>query len=553
MSSIEQNSDSSAVKSFLNNDTPVQSNWSDTLKTSSLKTLLAGKSSLTHADMLAMFNAAVPEGGSVTPDLMDDLQYLVKVSKSLLEPLGSTKAEYLSYLLGQIVNGSLANAQFTGGGPSPQNLGNLSSEMSKAGFDQLWQSWLLGSDMPAPEFGGDTANPAAKPQTGTYATYTQPLFTANGALATEVQQGGMGDCYLLAAMIAVAHTKPGHFESMFVDMGTYGGNRLWGVRFYDADGKAVWVTVNDKLPSSDGSNDRAKLMIGKSGDVGGEIWVPVLEKAYAQLNETGVLARANAGKNVYSAIEGGFGDALQTLAGGKRVVSYELKGASYPTKIIEAVALPVENGVPVSTGPVSLETFKNEIITAVNSGKAVWLGSDKETNPVTLVKGHAFALLDPNKSHPNDTIFQIVNPWAPGSHSSPFSLPLDDGTRNAGESANDIIDYILANGAVDISILDPVSSLASTTSFSEARQSTAKAAKVLKASPAETGLTKADTDQTSVDSTSDTRELQVHFIGPSASVYVDGGVVQLLPKGSTFSGMKIVSGFSENLEIAGRT
>ena len=156
MSSIEQNSDSYAVKSFLNNDTPVQSNWSDTLKTSSLKTLLAGKSSLTHADMLAMFNAAVPEGGSVTPDLMDDLQYLVKVSKSLLEPLGSTKAEYISYLLGQIVNGSLANAQFTGGGPSPQNLGNLSSEMSKAGFDQLWQSWLLGSDMPAPEFGGDT-------------------------------------------------------------------------------------------------------------------------------------------------------------------------------------------------------------------------------------------------------------------------------------------------------------------------------------------------------------------------------------------------------------
>ena len=146
-------------------------------------------------------------------------------------------------------------------------------------------------------------------------------------------------------------------------------------------------------------------MIGKSGDSGGEIWVPMLEKAYAQLNETGVLARTTAGKNVYSAIEGGFGDALQTLAGGMRVVSYELKGLSYPTKIIQAVALPVENGIPV---PGSLATFKNEIITAVNSGKAVWLGSDKETNPVTLVKGHAFALLDPDKSNPNDTTFRIV-------------------------------------------------------------------------------------------------------------------------------------------------
>ncbi len=556
MSSIEQNSDSSAVKSFLNNDTPVQSNWSDTLKTSSLKTLLAGKSSLTHADMLAMFNAAVPEGGSVTPDLMDDLQYLVKVSKSLLEPLGSTKAEYISYLLGQIVNGSLANAQFTGGGPSPQNLGNLSSEMSKAGFDQLWQSWLLGSDMPAPEFGGDTANPAAKPQTGTYATYTQPLFTANGALATEVQQGGMGDCYLLAAMIALTDTKPGLIESMFVDMGTFGGNRLWGVRFYDGDGKPVWVTVNDKLPSRDGSSDLAQLMIGKSGDAEGEIWVPMLEKAYTQLNETGVLARKNAGKNVYSAIEGGFGDAMQTLAGGARVVSYADKAYAYPTKVIQPVALPVdETGAPIANGTDSLETFKSEIIAAVNSGKSVWLGSGKATaNPETLVKGHAFALLDPNKAQPGDTTFSIVNPWAPGDHTSPFPLPLDDGVRNANEGANDIIDYILANGLVDISVLDPVSTLAPVSGASEATQSAAKAAKVLKASAAETpGITKAAIDQASLGSAGDSREPQVVFIGPSATVYVDNGVVQLLSKGSTFASKKIVSGFTENLQIEGST
>jgi len=366
----------------------------------------------------------------------------------------------------------------------------------------------------------------------------------------------MGDCYLLAAMIALTDTKPGLIESMFLDMGTYGGNRLWGVRFYDADGKPVWVTVNDKLPSRDGSSDLAQLMIGKSGDLGGEIWVPMLEKAYAQLNETGVLARKNAGKNVYSAIEGGFGDALQTLAGGARVVSYADKRYAYPTKVIEPVALPVDDsGAPISTGADSLETFKREITAAVNAGKSVWLGSGKATtNPETLVKGHAFALLDPNKAQPGDTTFSIVNPWAPGDHTSPFPLPLDDGTRNSGDDANDIIDYILANGLVDISILDPESTLAPTSGTSEANASTAKAAKVFKASASETpGLTKAAIDQTSLGSAGDSREPQVVFIGPSATVYVDNGVVQLLAKGSTFAAKKIVSGFSENLGIDGTT
>lgn len=166
MQTAEQNPDESTVAAFLNNDTPLQPNWSDALKTTALKTLLTGKTALSHADMVALFDAAVPEGGAVTSDLMDDLQYLVKISKSLLKPLGSTKTEYLSHVLGQIVNGSLANAQFTGGGETPQNQGNLASGLGKASFDQLWQKWLLGSDMPAPEFGGDTANPAAKPQTG---------------------------------------------------------------------------------------------------------------------------------------------------------------------------------------------------------------------------------------------------------------------------------------------------------------------------------------------------------------------------------------------------
>jgi len=324
--------------------------------------------------------------------------------------------------------------------------------------------------MPAPEFAGDTANPNAKPQTGSYATYSQPLFTGNGALATEVQQGSMGDCYLLAAMVAVADTKPGFIESMFVDMGSYGENRVWGVRFYDAGGKPVWVTVNDKLPSSDGSNELTKLMIGKSGDMGGEIWVPMLEKAYTQLNETGLLGRKAAGKNVYSAIEGGFGDALQTLSGGTRVVAYQDKIYNFPTKVIEQVALPLDaSGVP---NPASLDTFTKEIIEAVNNGKSVWLGSGvaaKDSNDKeTLVKGHAFAVLDPNKAQSGDVIFSIVNPWAPGEHTSPFLLPLDDGTRHSGDAANDIIDYILAGGVVDISILDPVSSLAPALGNSEA-------------------------------------------------------------------------------------
>ena len=101
--------------------------------------------------------------------------------------------------------------------------------------------------------------------------------------------------------------------------GVVDGMRSWGVRFFDAKGQTHWVTVNDMLPTVPGDN--TKLAYGGPADksLNGEIWVPLLEKAYAQANTLGILPRSeNKGKNSFMAVEGGGGDPIVQMQGGKQ-------------------------------------------------------------------------------------------------------------------------------------------------------------------------------------------------------------------------------------------
>lgn len=122
----------------------------------------------------------------------------------------------------------------------------------------------------------DTGTPTATH----YASTGSDLFR-DGASPGDVQQGSAGDCYFLASMAALAHTRPELVEGMVQenDDGTY---RV------DFEGGDNSVLVTDQMPhqqhtytdSAGNVQTYDTLAYGRSTDAD-ETWVGVTEKAYA--------------------------------------------------------------------------------------------------------------------------------------------------------------------------------------------------------------------------------------------------------------------------------
>jgi len=102
----------------------------------------------------------------------------------------------------------------------------------------------------------------------------------DGVNYDDVLQGSIGDCFFVSSLSAVAYSNPQAIKDAIKD----NGDGTYTVRFYKRDysGKlsAQYVTVDDDLPSSYAG---ARPKYAKARD-GKEIWVSILEKAYAGMN-----------------------------------------------------------------------------------------------------------------------------------------------------------------------------------------------------------------------------------------------------------------------------
>src|ERR1700722_17395340 len=99
-----------------------------------------------------------------------------------------------------------------------------------------------------------------------YSANTGALFGAAGPSMNDVNQGDLGDCYLLSCLAEVAYKNSGDISSMF----TANGNNTYGVRFY-VGGVAEYVTVDNDL--ADGGN---------IFNYGTNTWASLAETAFAE-------------------------------------------------------------------------------------------------------------------------------------------------------------------------------------------------------------------------------------------------------------------------------
>lgn len=88
----------------------------------------------------------------------------------------------------------------------------------------------------------------------------------------DVVQGSIGDCYLAASLSAVAHANPDIIKNAIKD----NGDNTFTVRFYE-NGREVKINVDGDMPQS--AMGTARYAKSRTGN---ELWVGLLEKAYAQ-------------------------------------------------------------------------------------------------------------------------------------------------------------------------------------------------------------------------------------------------------------------------------
>ena len=228
-----------------------------------------------------------------------------------------------------------------------------------------------------------TFSPLATDNNGHLLAYNDvsgSLFGANGPKYTDVHQGQVGDCWLLASLAEVAVRDPQDIRNMFTYEGVaYTGNtavNLYSVRFFNTAGVAEYVTMDQSLPQ--GGSYYASA-------TNGVLWVGLAEKAYAEANSLGYVKTYAGPSSYYSALDKG-----------------------QPSWALQAITGKPASSFSINPTNVAADWNKGDLIvlsSSANAGDSLIVGDSQGTHAYALVTYTA------SSSYP----FELYNPWGKSS------------------------------------------------------------------------------------------------------------------------------------------
>ena len=368
--------------------------------------LFAQHRQINRNDMIQILYSTVTNSTSTlsTADFAD-LQTIVNQGATAFNMLN-----YVQVLAGDVVNVNGANTYWTGGQTTTTLLGDLRAGSSAGQMDKLVGKWFLGTDLPVPNVVPNFVTKANKEKvfipSYLYAPVQGCLYGVNGVGSdngtpqlTDAHQGLLGDCYLIAGLTSIAKANPAAISNMIFP----NGDGTWTVRFYSnstVNGTTTsvpsYVTVNNQLPvlpkgmpeefSKDGLAYDGYNTITNVNSLTNVLWLPLLEKAYAQWSELGYEEQGkNPPINSYVAIGGGGYEV--------RVFDQALGEASDGSQQVNA-------GTPAFSSTTLIQKIRT-------SGEAVTIGTKEGTPAKNLIGGHAYIV---ESYTANGGIFTLYNP-----------------------------------------------------------------------------------------------------------------------------------------------
>lgn len=303
---------------------------------------------------------------------------------------GVSTASYLTWSMNALVDGNAANATWTGGAASSTALGNLTVGSSASKLSELIGKWFLGTDLPSSAVDMSGYSPFSV----SYSASSSPLFGSSGPSVNDVNQGYLGDCYLLSGLAEVACENPNLITSMF----TSNGNNTYGVRFY-VNGVAEYVTVNSAL--ADGGN---------IFNFGSNIWASLAEKAYAQLQASGAVTgnTVNAGNSWTTIGNGGAPEcALEEITGASKITDFCAAGNSWSSYVYNSSLNETNSTSGISTASV-LGTLESDLRQGDDLVLSSYTNATDSSGKVTLVADHALSIYGYDST---TGMLEIRNPW----------------------------------------------------------------------------------------------------------------------------------------------
>jgi Calpain family cysteine protease/Bacterial pre-peptidase C-terminal domain len=313
-------------------------------------------------DMLSIFRD-VEDGGLVDTSELLDLKTLIANTTQF------SMSDPVRYLSNKVSTDAFAN---------------IGTDVFEASLGK----WFLGTVAPTPKFNSTNF---------TYVRFQDSLFgTSDSARIGGLDQRSFGDCTLLAALgatFAPQSNDAGNSISKTInDMLIDNGDQTYTVRFFTQDLKAEWVTVDNRLATTDGKN-----LYGTSKKDG--LWAPIIEKACAQWREFNEGSSTRTGWDLI-----GNGDSLSN--GLRRITGRAT--TTYSTSLTN-------------------QNFSfNLMQDSLSAGKAITAAGVPSVNGLNLISSHAYSVTNAYLSATGEQRVVVRNPWG-----------IDYGWSGAADGNND--------------------------------------------------------------------------------------------------------------------